>query len=425
MHILDELRARGLVHDVTHEEALKELLSQGPVRFYAGFDPTASSLHLGNLVPVILLARLQRAGHAPIALVGGATGMIGDPSGKSEERNLLDEATLAANLAGQRAQLERLLDFDGPQAARVVNNHNWLGGMGFLEFLRDVGKHLTVNTMMAKDSVRTRLEAAERGISYTEFTYQLLQAYDFVHLCREHGCRLQVGGSDQWGNITSGTELGRKMGAPQLFGLVAPLLLDASGQKMGKTSTGLRVWLDPERTSPYAFYQYFLNLDDVDAPKLLRIFSWRELPEIEEILAAHAEAPGKRAAQKTLAEDMTRWIHGDDALRRAVAASQVMFGGSLESLSDADLTPLLADVPSSELPKAELEAGVPLLDLLVRTGLQKSKGAARRLAQQGGVYVNNERVTEPERALTAADLGTETMIVLRTGKKSYHVVKTV
>lgn len=425
MHILDELRARGLVHDVTHEEALKELLSQGPVCFYAGFDPTASSLHLGNLVPVILLARLQRAGHAPIALVGGATGMIGDPSGKSEERNLLDEATLAANLAGQRAQLERLLDFDGPQAARVVNNHDWLGGMGFLEFLRDVGKHLTVNTMMAKDSVRTRLEAAERGISYTEFTYQLLQAYDFVHLCREHGCRLQVGGSDQWGNITSGTELGRKMGAPQLFGLVAPLLLDASGQKMGKTSTGLRVWLDPERTSPYAFYQYFLNLDDVDAPKLLRIFSWRELPEIEEILAAHAEAPGKRAAQKTLAEDMTRWIHGDDALRRAVAASQVMFGGSLESLSDADLTPLLADVPSSELPKAELEAGVPLLDLLVRTGLQKSKGAARRLAQQGGVYVNNERVTEPERALTAADLGTETMIVLRTGKKSYHVVKTV
>ncbi len=426
MHILDELRARGLVHDVTHEDALKELLSQGPVPLYAGFDPTASSLHLGNLVPTILLARLQKAGHKPIALVGGATGMIGDPSGKSEERNLLDADTLAANLAGQRAQLERLLDFsEGPTGALVVNNHTWLGQMGFLEFLRDVGKHLTVNYMMAKDSVKSRLEDRDQGISYTEFTYQLLQAYDFVHLSRERGCRLQVGGSDQWGNITAGTELARKMGAPQLFGLVAPLLLDASGQKMGKTSTGLRVWLDPERTSPYAFYQYLLNLDDADAPKLLRMFSWRPLAEIEELLAGHAEAPGKRAAQKTLAEDMTRWIHGDEALSRAVAASQVMFGGSLETLRDADLAPLLADVPSSELPKAELEAGVPLLDLLVKTGLQPSKGAARRLAKQGGVYVNNQRVDDAERALTASDLGTETMLVLRTGKKSYHLVRVV
>jgi len=349
--------------------------------------------------------------------------MIGDPSGKSAERNLLDEDVLRANVAGMREQLSRFLDFEGEHAALLVDNHEWMSAMGFLEMLRDVGKHLTVNYMIAKESVRARLEDRERGISYTEFSYMLLQAYDFVHLSRAHGCRLQVGGSDQWGNITAGCELSRKTGGPSLYGMTTPLLLDSTGQKMGKTSTGLRIWVDPDETSPYAFYQYLLNAEDADVGKLLRVFSWRPLDEIEDLIARHAEAPHRREAQKALAEDVTRWVHGDDALRRAIGASQVMFGGSLESLRDADLLPLLSDVPSSELPKAELEGGVELVELLARTGLAKSKGAARRLVQQGGVYVNNERRDDAATSLSADDLGTETMIVLRAGKRSYHIVR--
>jgi tyrosyl-tRNA synthetase len=424
MNILDELEARGLVQDVTHADALRERLAGGAVPFYTGYDPTASSLHLGSLVQIVAQARLQRAGHKPIVLVGGATGMIGDPSGKTEERQLLDEDTLRANVEAVRGQLARFLEFgDGATDAVLVDNADWFGSMGYIEFLRDVGKHLTLNYMMAKESVRARLEDREQGISYTEFSYMLLQAYDFVHLSRSHGCRLQVGGSDQWGNITAGVELGRKLGGPHLFGIVTPLLLDASGQKMGKTAAGTRVWLDPERTSPYAFYQYLLNVDDADVEKLLKIFSWRPLDEIEALVKRHAEAPHRREGQRTLAEDLTRWVHGEDALRRAVAASQVMFGGSLEELSDADLEPLLSDVPSSELPKDELAGGVDLVDLLARTGLAKSKGAARRLVKQGGVYVNNVRETDPEATLTTEHLGTETMLVLRAGKKSYHVVR--
>jgi len=423
MHILDELDARGLVQDVTHRDELGELLSAGPVTFYTGYDPTATSLHLGSLFQVSVQARLQQAGHRPIVLIGGATGMIGDPSGKSAERNLLDEDVLRANVAGMREQLSRFLDFEGEHAALLVDNHEWMSAMGFLEMLRDVGKHLTVNYMIAKESVRARLEDRERGISYTEFSYMLLQAYDFVHLSRAHGCRLQVGGSDQWGNITAGCELSRKTGGPSLYGMTTPLLLDSTGQKMGKTSTGLRIWVDPDETSPYAFYQYLLNAEDADVGKLLRVFSWRPLDEIEDLIARHAEAPHRREAQKALAEDVTRWVHGDDALRRAIGASQVMFGGSLESLRDADLLPLLSDVPSSELPKAELEGGVELVELLARTGLAKSKGAARRLVQQGGVYVNNERRDDAATSLSADDLGTETMIVLRAGKRSYHIVR--
>ncbi|HJL18429.1 MAG TPA: tyrosine--tRNA ligase [Sandaracinaceae bacterium LLY-WYZ-13_1] len=424
MHILDEMEARGLVQDVTHPEELRARMDEGPVPFYTGYDPTAPSLHLGSLLQIATQARLQRAGHKPIALVGGATGMIGDPSGKSEERALQDADTLAANVAGLRAQLARFLDFsDGPTGAVVVNNHDWLGPVGYLEFLRDVGKHLTINYMMAKESVRARLEDREQGISYTEFSYMLLQAWDFVHLARTHGCELQVGGSDQWGNITAGIELGRKLDGASLYGLVTPLLLDASGQKMGKTAAGTKVWLDPDRTSPYAFYQHLLNVDDADVGKLLRIFSWRPVDELEDLIARHEQAPPRREAQKTLAEDVTAWVHGDEALRRAKAASEVMFGGSLEALSDADLEPLLADVPSSDLPKDELAGGVGLVDLLARTELTKSKGAARRLVQQGGVYVNNERETDPEATLTTERLGTESMLVLRAGKKSYHIVR--
>ncbi len=426
MPILDELEARGLVQDVSARDELGKLLDQEVVRFYIGFDPTGTSLHIGSLVPIVILARLQRAGHKPYALVGGATGMIGDPSGKSQERNLLDRDTLRRNVGAIEAQLRRFLRFgDGESDAVMVNNYDWFESVGYLDFLRDVGKHLTINYMMAKESVRARLQDRDQGISYTEFSYMLLQAYDFVQLALKHDCKLQAGGSDQWGNITAGIELGRKLAGKQLYGMVAPLLVDSRGEKMGKTAAGTRIWLDAEVTSPYAFYQYWLNTEDADVGKLLRMFSWRSLEEIADVLARHAEAPHMREAQRALAEDITRWVHGDDALRRALAASQVMFGGSLESLGDADLAPLLADLPSSEIAKGELDGGIPLVDLLARTGLAQSKGAARRLLQQGGVYLNNVRVDDADRRITSADLGTETMLILRSGKKNYHVVKTV
>lgn len=425
MTILQELKARGLVHQVTDEVQLDELLNSNMVSFYCGYDPTAASLHVGNLVPTTLVARLQRAGHKPIVLVGGATGMIGDPSGRSEERNLLDRETLQQNLERIRTQLQPFVDFDtAPNAALMADNADWFKNLGYVEFLRDVGKHLTVNYMTAKESVRARLEDRDQGISYTEFSYMLLQAYDFAHLAAEHGCQLQVGGSDQWGNITAGIELARKMGGRlPLFGLTAPLLLDSSGQKMGKTSSGSRIWLDPTLTSPYAFYQYWLNTEDSDVDRMLRLFSWRSLDEIAELVKLHLESPHKREGQRALAEDLTRWVHGADALRRAQSASQVMFGGSLEDLSDADLEPLLADVPSSQLLRSELSSGVALADLLHRTNLAKSKGEARRLLTGGGVYVNNVRMSDPNFVVTLEHLGTETMIVLRSGKKNYHIVR--
>lgn len=422
--ILDELDARGLIHDSTDRDELDDLLRGNTVPFYIGYDPTAISLHLGTLVPIATMARLQKAGHKPIVLIGGATGMIGDPSGKSSERQLLGTDELAANVEAIKAQLSRFLIFgDGPTDAIVVNNADWFQPISYIEFLRDVGKHITVNYMMAKESVRARLKDREQGISYTEFSYMLLQAYDYVHLANAYGCRLQLGGSDQWGNITAGVELGRKMARLHLHGVTMPLILDASGEKMGKTSTGSRVWLDPEMTSPYALYQYLLNVADADVEKFLKIFSWRPLDEIQAIATEHAEAPQKRVGQRALAEDVTRWVHGEDALRRAIAASQVMFGGSLEDLSDADLEPLLAELPSSEIPRGELEQGIDLVEMLARTGLAKSKGAARRLVQGGGVYVNNVRVSEVDRQLSLDDLGTETLIVLRAGKKSYHLVR--
>jgi tyrosyl-tRNA synthetase len=305
----------------------------------------------------------------------------------------------------------------------MVNNHDWFSSIGYLEFLRDVGKHISVNYMIAKESVRARLNDREQGISYTEFSYMLLQAYDFVELGRRHGCKLQAGGSDQWGNITAGIELYRKLEGGQLFGFTAPLLLDSKGEKMGKTAAGTKMWLDADKTSPYAFYQYWLNVDDADAPRLLRMFSWRTLDEIAEVVARQEQAPHKREAQRLLAEDITRWVHGDGALGRAALASQVMFGGALDDLRDADLAPLLADVPNSSVAKAELEGGIALCEMLTTTGLAQSKGAARRLVKGGGVYVNNVRVDDADRTLTAADLGTETMMILRAGKKSYHIVK--
>jgi tyrosyl-tRNA synthetase len=422
MHILDELAARGLVADVTDRDALKVLLGNERVTLYAGYDPTFPSLHVGNLVPMIMQARLQRAGHKPIVLVGGATGMVGDPSGKSAERNLLGDAELEANLAGMRAQLSRFLDFGpGPTSAVLVNNADWTRGVGYLEFLRDIGKYLTINYMMAKDSVRARLEG-EAGISYTEFSYMLLQAFDFVHLAKAHGCRLQVGGSDQYGNITAGCELSRKMGGPQLFGLTAPLLLDSSGQKMGKTSTGERVWLDAERTPPYSFYQYFLNVTDEEAARLLRIFSLRRLAEIDELVRSHDADRSQRVAQRELARELTAWVHGAEETARVEEASRIMFGGSLEGVQERTLELLTKVVPVVEIGRTELENGIALVELLTRT-VADSKSAARRLVQQGGAYINNVRVTDGERKVGLADLVTPTLLVVRGGRKDYRLVR--
>jgi len=420
--LLDELQLRGLVSDVTDRAGLAELLGKGTVALYAGYDPTASSLHVGNLVPTILLKRFQLAGHRPIVVVGGATGMIGDPSGKSDERNLLDEETLAANLAGIGGQLSRLLDFTHPTPGAVMtNNADWTRGVTFLEFLRDTGKYLTINYMTAKDSVRSRLEG-DSGISYTEFSYMLLQAFDFVHLSKSHACRLQVGGSDQWGNITAGCELSRKMGGHQLYGLTAPLLLDSSGQKMGKSATGERIWLDPQRTSPYAFYQYWFNRADDEVPRLLKLFSLRPLAELDAVLAEHDQDRGKRVGQRELARAMTSWVHGDAAIATVEAAARVMFGGSLEGVTDEVLQLLAGTVPTVDIPRSELEAGIGLIDLLART-VCKSKGDARRLISQGGANINNLKITDLEHKVTTAHLATATMLVVRSGKKDYCLVR--
>jgi tyrosyl-tRNA synthetase len=423
MPILDELNDRGLLADVTDRDGLAALLASQVVPIYAGYDPTSSSLHVGNLVPTILLKRFQLAGHRPIVLVGGATGMVGDPSGKSSERNLLDDDTLATNVAGIRAQLSRLLDFDAPTTgALMTNNADWTRGVTYLEFLRDIGKHLTINYMLGKDSVSNRL-SSESGISYTEFSYMLLQAFDFVQLAKLHGCRLQVGGSDQYGNITAGCELQHKLRGPKVFGLTAPLLLDSSGEKMGKTSTGERIWLDPERTPPYAFYQYWLNRNDEETPRLLRLFSLRPLAEIDELVRAHDADRSKRNAQRELARALTSWVHGPAVIARVEMASRVMFGDSLDGLTDADLAVLAGTVPTLEVARTELTTGVGIIELLARTKVADSKGAARRLVTQGGAYINNQRITQVEHQVTMEHLATETMLVVRGGKKDYCLVR--
>jgi tyrosyl-tRNA synthetase len=429
MALLDDLERRGMIHEVTDRAGLAELLAAGVVTLYAGYDPTSPSLHVGNLVPTIMLKHFQMAGHRPIVVVGGATGMVGDPSGKSEERNLLDDQTLGHNLAGIRAQLGRLLDFESPvNGAVMTNNADWTRAVSFLEFLRDIGKYLTINYMMAKDSVRARLEG-EAGISYTEFSYMLLQAFDFVHLAKEHGCRLQVGGSDQYGNITAGCELSRKMGGKQLYGVVAPLMLDSSGGKMGKTSTGERVWLDPERTSPYVFYQYWFNRSDEEAGRFLRMFSLKSIDDIEATLREHDVDRSKRIAQRELARAMTSWVHGERAIANAETAQRVMFGTSLDGLTDSDLGAISSIVPTIELPRAELAAGITIVDLLARTlgeaTKPMSKGAARRLVEQGGAYVNRVKITSHEHKVTLDHLATESMLVVSGGKKDHRIVRVI
>ncbi len=420
--IIADLKWRGLVHQQT-DEKLAAWLGEKSRTLYAGFDPTADSLHVGSLIPLLMLRRFQKAGHRPIALVGGATGMIGDPSGKSEERNLLDVDALAANVAGIEAQMRMLLDFEGDRGAKLVNNFDWMRSFSYLDFLRDVGKNFPVSVMMAKDSVKTRLGRDDVGISYTEFSYMLLQAYDFVHLHEQFGCELQLGASDQWGNITAGIDLARRMKSVQLYGLTCPLLTKSDGAKMGKTESGT-VWLSPSRTSPYAFYQYWINVDDADAGKCLRFLTELEQKEVEALDAARESDPGKRESQKRLAEELTRMIHGDAGLATARRATEIFFGAEISELSDAQLGEIFADVPSQQLARERLEGeGLNVVDALVEASLAGSKSDARRTVAQGGAYVNNRRVENVDAQLGPADLASETVMVLRSGKKKYALLR--
>ncbi|MGA2032779.1 MAG: tyrosine--tRNA ligase [Thermoguttaceae bacterium] len=422
MDIYDELAWRQLIHQTTDDAHLSRWLAERPRTLYVGFDPTAESLHVGHLVAVMVLRRFQQAGHRPIALVGGATGMIGDPSGKSEERNLLSVETLRANQAGMERQLRRFLDFDGPNSALLVNNYDWMSPFGYLGFLRDVGKHFPVNVMLAKDSVRARLERSEAGMSYTEFSYMLLQAYDFVHLHQQYGCELQVGGSDQWGNITAGIDLARRMHGAQLFGMTCPLLAKSDGTKMGKTESGA-LWLAAERTSPYRFYQYWINLDDADLGKCLRFFTDLGRAEVEQLEAEHAADPGQRLGQRRLATELTRLVHGDDGLAVAQRATEIFFGAEIGRLSDAHLEAIFADVPSKELPRERLAEGLSVIDAFTESGLAGSRGEARRIIGQGGGYVNNRRVAGIDARINADDLAGESILVLRSGKKNYAMLR--
>jgi tyrosyl-tRNA synthetase len=421
-NIMEELRWRGLVYD--HTEGVDDLLKTEKVTLYNGFDPTADSLHIGHLVPMMGLARFQRFGHTPIAIAGGATGMIGDPSGRSSERNLLSLAEIEANLAKIKGQLASLLDFDvKSNPARIINNADWLLKLDMMGFMRDVGKHFTINYMMAKDSVKSRLER-EDGISYTEFSYMLLQAYDFDRLYTAENCLLQTGGSDQWGNIVAGVELIRRRRGEKAYGLVYPLITRADGSKFGKTADGHSVWLDPTLTSPYRLYQFWLNTDDGDVINYLKYFTWLDKPTIDELQNALFERPHERAAQRRLAQEVTGMIHGETAVAKAERASQVLFGGDLEGLDADDIADIFADVPSSEVVGADLSGETTgIVDLLAGTGLASSKGDARRAVQGGGIYLNNRRVETADHFVTMADSIDGRFIILRKGRKRYHLVR--
>ena len=418
--LFEELTWRGMVFDAT--EGLAGMLATEQVTTYVGFDPTASSLHVGSLLPVMALARLQRFGHRPIALVGCGTGMIGDPSGKSQERVLLSPEQIQANVAGVRGQLARLIDFDGANPARMVNNADWLGQIDMLSFLRDTGKHFTVNYMLQKDSVNRRLES-EEGISFTEFSYLVLQAHDFLHLFDQFGCAVQMGGSDQWGNITAGIDLIRKLRGRKAHGLVWPLMTTATGAKFGKTEAGA-IWLDAQRTSPFAFYQFWLNTTDADVEPYLRYFTFMTREAIGELAHAHAAAPEKREAQRVLAREVTTLIHGADHVARVERGASLMFTEDIATLPLDDVLAVVEDVPSTELVGSELAgAGAALVDLVARAKLAPSKSEARRLVQSGGVYVNNRRVSDPQFRVTAEHAIGGRVILLRKGQRETHLLR--
>jgi tyrosyl-tRNA synthetase len=420
-NIYEELKWRGLVYDAS--EGLPDLLAKEKLTAYIGFDPTASSLHIGSLLPMMALARLQRFGHTPIAIAGGGTGMIGDPSGKTQERTLLALEEIENNLEGIKPQLARFLDFDvKPNTAIMVNNADWLCTTQLMTFLRDIGKHFTVNYMLQKESISRRLES-EEGISYTEFSYLLAQSWDFVQLYDRYGCTLQLGGSDQWGNITAGIDLVRKMRGARVHALVMPLVTTASGVKFGKTEAGT-IWLDPARTSPFRFYQFWLNTDDRDVATYLKYFTFLDRDRIAGIEKAHAEAPEKREGQRALAREVTTLVHGADALARAEQASSVLFGEDISTLPVDDVLAVFEDVPSTELPAADLgETGVGIVDLVARAELAPSKSEARRLVQSGGVYVNNRRVSDVQMRLTKDQAIGGRLFVLRKGQRQNHLVR--
>lgn len=420
-HILDELQWRGLLHQATHPEALREHLSTSR-KVYGGFDPTKDSLTIGNLVAIVLLRRFQLAGHRPVVLMGGGTGLIGDPSGKDSERQLLDEAQVEANVQGQRAIFERVIDFGGSRGALLVNNGDWIRKLSYVEVLRDVGKHFSVNMMIQRDSVRTRLESREQGISYTEFSYMILQAYDFRHLYRTEGVTVQVGGSDQWGNIVAGMDLTRRTDQAEVFGLTSPLLTKADGGKFGKTETGA-IWLTSKYTSPYAFYQFWINAADADVARFLHVFSFRGREELSALIAEHERNPAQRLAQRALAEELTALLHGQEGLRDALAATDALFSGNVSGLSLAAIDEAFAGAPATQHASAELaDEGKDILELLVETGVVKSKREAREHVGNGAVTVNGVRVDVNFR-LTKNALLHEKVALLRRGKKTWHVTR--
>jgi tyrosyl-tRNA synthetase len=420
--ILEELQWRGLVADCTDTAELTRKLS-APITLYCGFDPTAESLHVGNLVPLLALRRFQLLGHHPIAVAGGATGSIGDPSGKSQERQLLTQEILDHNIASVKVQLAKLLDFETRQnPARLVDNASWTQGISFLDFLRDIGKHFSVNQMVAKESVRARMEDREVGISYTEFSYMLLQAFDFMVLARDQNCELQIGGSDQWGNITAGIELTRKKLGKPVFGLTLPLITNADGSKFGKTVAGA-IWLDPKRTSVYKFYQFWINADDRDVIHHLKYFTFLSREQIELLEKQHAENPGARVAHKALAKAATDLIHGEGATQESIHASEILFGGELQGIAESTFNEIVGEVPTKEIEKSKLDGvGIPLVELLVHAGLSPSKGQARKDIEGGGVNINNVREAGAARAVTVNDLLFGKHVLLRKGKKNYAII---
>lgn len=416
------LQERGFLNDCTDEKEFIAQTEKSSQSFYCGFDPTADSLTIGNMVCLMALRHIQLCGHRPVVLMGGATGMIGDPSGKSKERNLQTTDQIQLNLAGQKKQFSLVLDFDGDNAAKIVNNYDWFAPITFIEFLRDVGKHFRVGDMLGKDSVRSRIQS-EAGISYTEFSYTLLQAYDFLHLFREENCRFQCGGSDQWGNIVSGTELIRRSLGESAIGITFPLITTSSGQKLGKTAEGA-VWMDREKTSPYEFYQYWVRTDDRDVERYLKLFTFLPMDQIQAAMEEHAKAPESRSAQKLLADQVTSMIHGKAESQKAIDAASALFADSLSDLTDEKMVELFPDVPSISFPVASLDGeGASILELLTNSGLASSNKQGRELLKQGGIYLNNEPLAGEKRTLTKDDLASPTMAILRAGKKRYCLVK--
>ena len=417
-NLIAAFKERGLIEQISDEAGLAQLLDREMVSFYTGYDPTAASLQIGNLFAILTMRRLQMAGHKPVIIVGGATGMIGDPSGKSTDRVHLSAETVNHNIACQRKQLEKLLDFDcGANSAIILNNFDWLGKFSFIDFLREVGIRFRLGEMLAKESVKKRLNS-EVGISFTEFCYQMLQSHDFLHLYQNHNVKLQVGGGDQWGNITAGIDYIRKVTGEQAFGMVVPLVTDANGKKFGKSEGGT-IYLDANITSPYQMYQYLLNSDDVSVVRYLRYFTFLSLDEIHDLERLTQTAPEQRAAQKALAAELVKTVHGAEGLAAAENATKIFFGAKIENLSDRDLRGIFADVPSVEIRRAELDKGIKIIDLLAQTPLFSSKSEARRSLQQNGVTLNNEKIGDLEMIVTAQNLASETTLVLRKGKKNY------